>query len=265
MDMAAAAAEIDAANAGEQVANTGTEQVQQTNTADPAQGQSPTIDPGEFKAFMEEMKQFRNQASSQLGQFGKRTSELDKFIAEQRAPKTQTPQSWATLDEAVKKSTREIVRQAWEAEFGDKVKNWDGVHESFQTQERNNRIMSIANTALGADFVKYDNALGGIYLQVKEAAKNGNEDAERFLKEIHETESGVYRLLQMAQAQVSQNLQAQSEKAKLEQEGKAKRAASGVGGGRVQSTSSGADGLPADKAERRKAIAAQIDAFNAQQ
>ncbi len=253
------AAAIDNANA-----NPATEQVAQAQTTEqPAQQQAPAnITADEFKQFMQQFQSFQNQTQSQLGNFSKKQSELDKFLTSQN--KTQAPKSYADLKPEEQASLKELVKHlVGEDLFKDKFERLDKIAESYEAQERNGRILSVANGVLGADFEKYNMPLGDLYIRVKQAAASGDQSAERFLNEIHTTESGVYRMIEMVKAQVSQSLQAQSEKAKLEQEAKAKRAASGVGGGRVQSTSNGADGLPTDKAARMAAMAALIDQGNA--
>jgi len=224
------------------------------------QQQEPAFNPAEFKAFMDEFKQFRNQTSSQLGNFSKKQSELDKFLATQSA--RPTPQSWDKLDEATRKATEELVSHIVESRYGDKFKTWDSTHESWQEMQANNRVEGLAHQILGKDYEKYDEALGNIYIQVRTQADQGDKQAQEFLKDIRTTGSGVYRLVDMAKSQISQSLQNQSEQAKADQEAKARRAASGVGGSRATQTGTGADGLPTDKAERRKAIAAKIDEFN---
>ena len=260
MTMEQQASAIDAAEAG--AGENGSEQNAGSQSSQQQQPANTGFDPAEFRAFMAEYRQHQNQINSQLGNFSKKQSELDKFLAAQNKP--QAPADWTKLDDQTRKATRAIIRAAWEEEFGDKAKAWDGVHESWQQQEQNNRIMSIANQALGVDYGKYDQTLGALYLQVKQSAESGDQNAARFLKEIRETDSGVRMLVEMAKQQVAQSMQGQSEKAKLEQEGKAKRAATGVGGGRPQTGGSRGDGLPADKAERMAEMRRRIDEANSQ-
>ena len=258
MTMEQQAAAIDATDTGAQ----GSEPQSGAQSA-AQQSQPANFDPAEFRQFMAEYRQHQNQINSQLGNFSKKQSELDKFLAKQNQP--QSPAEWSKLDDLTRKQTRAIVKAAFEEEFGDDMKNWNGVHQSFQAQEQNNRIMGIANQALGEDYGKYDKILGSLYLSVKQGAEAGDPNAERFLKEIRETESGVYRLVEMAKAQASQSLQAQSQQAAQQREGRAQRTSTAVGGNRQAQSGTGADGLPTDKAERRKAIAAQIDEFNQRQ
>ena len=260
MTMEKQAQAIDAAEAESAAGQSESQGAQGAAGGQTQQQQQPAFNPTELQAFMREQREYQNRINSQLGNFSKKQSELDKFLTAQNQPKT--PQSWEKLDEATRRATEELVSHIVESRFGEKFKTWDSVHDGWQTYQENTRVESMAHQILGSEFDKYDAALGQIYLQVKAQADQGNPQAAAFLKEIRTTESGVYRLVDMAKAQISQTLNAQSEKARLEQEGKAKRAATGVGGSRQVQTGAGADGLPTDKAERRKAIAAQIDEFN---
>ncbi len=260
------AAEADASQSGSEGASNGVGG--QSNS----QQQLANMDPAELKAFMEEFrasknedKQWRNQLNSRLGNYDKKTSELDKYLAQQNKP--QTPASWSKLDEATKAATKEIVQAAWEEKYGDDWKSFGEVKQSFQERQENDRVEGLCHRILGAEYSKYDEALGNIYTQVKQAAAQGDPGATGFLKEIRTTESGVYRMVQLAQAEVSKNLNTQSAQATQELSAKSGKAAKGVGGNSRTTTNSKlrADGLPDDKAERQAFLAAKLDEYDQQQ
>lgn len=255
------AAALDNAYAADGATGTQQESQQKNNGSSAAPTQPANgFNPEEFRAFMAEVRADRNRINSQLGQFGKRTSELDRFLAEQNKPKS--PQSWDKLDAPTQAATRELVKHLVEELYGEKFKSWDNMHSTFREQERNGRILGIANQILGEKYKEYDKALGDIYTDIKMAAQGGNTGAERFLKDIHESDSGVYRLVEMAKAKVSQGIQAQGDRAKIEREQAAQRAANGVRGNAQAPNGKRGDGLPADKAERQRTVAAMIDEAN---
>jgi hypothetical protein len=262
MSMEQMAAAIDAADQGTQAA-AGAEQNAQTqgNENDgngrSAQGQEPAFDTRELRAFMEQQRQFQNRINSELGGFRKRASEMDKYLNQTK--QAQAPKSFSELPEQDQKSARELIKHLVEQEFGERFKSYDGMLDGYQLQRRNERIMDIARSALGDKFGELDGELGNAYMMVKNASEQGNHQAETLLNEIHSTESGVYRLIDIARNRYAQSMQTQSNQAKLEQEGKAKRAASGVGGSKTTQNSNGADGLPTDAKDRQKAIADVLD------
>ncbi len=202
-----------------------------------------------------------NRANSELGQLRKMRSEFEGYKKTQNQPTV--PKSWQELDEPTRKATAEMVEHIFREKYGDRFDKYDKVAEGYEVQERNTRILGLATEILGSEFEKYNKPLGDIYSKVKQDASAGDTRAERFLNEIHNTDSGVFRLIDMAKAQASQSMQAQSEKAKLEQEAKAKRVSTNVGGGKPVTSSGniGKDGLPTDKAEKLAAMRSQLDDY----
>ncbi len=253
-EMQDAAATLDGQDATGEVAE---QEVAQGQEQAPVQQQAaPTFDAQ--KEYQQLLERF-NQTNSEVGKFRKMQSEFDAMKKAQ-ATQTQTaPKSWQDLDEATRAATMDMVMHIVNEKMGDRFGKYDKVAEGYEVQERNTRIVGLATDILGADYEKYNKPLGDIYGAVKKFAEEGDDRAAKFLEEIHSTESGVYRLIDIAKSQVSQTMQAQSEKAKLEQEGKAKRVSMGVGGGKATPTSVGKNGLSTDKTERLAQMRGALD------
>jgi len=258
-EMQDAAVQLDNAEATGESLEQAPAQAQQA----PAQEKTaPTFDAQqEFQRMREEF----NKVNSEVGQLRKIRSEFEKMQKEKATQTNTAPKSWQDLDEATRKATEEMVMHIVEQRMADKFGKYDRVAEGYEVQERNSRIVGLASEILGTEYEKYNKPLGDTYSAVKKFADEGDERAQKFLEEIHSTESGVYRLIEIVKSQVSQTMQAQSEKAKLEQEAKAKRVSTGVGGGRTSTPASGKDGLPTDKTERLAAMRAQLDDYYSDQ
>lgn len=256
-EMQDAATQLDAADQGANLEPVEQGAAQEKQPA-AQQAQEPTFDAVKFQEeYRQEMNRIKadlNRANSELGQFRKQQSESAKA-----APQTQVPKSWQDLDEQTRKATQEMVMHIVREQMGDKFKTIEELAAERETRKIETHVLGTASSILGADFEKMNKDLGDVYAAVKGLANQGDQEAQEFLQEIHTTKSGVHRLVDIAKAKVSQSMQAQSEKAKLEQEAKAKRVSTVTGGGKPVAVGVGKDGLPTDKAERMKAIAAKLD------
>ena len=241
---------------------------QQAQSGNGSQGSEPTLQ--QLAQMIQEMRGGQNRFVSEFSNFRKSQSEWDKQRSQmEKLLQQQTntaPKSWAELPPEQQKATDDLLTHRLRELFGltpefkDKWSKYDAVESGYTSDRNNNRIVGLASQILGADFDKFNPAMGDIYLQIKQAAERGDPGAQRFQQEILQTESGVYRLVDMAKAAVAQSMQNQSAQAKAEQDAKAGRVSASVGSRNAPARSVDANNLPTDKDAKRKAVAELLDA-----
>jgi hypothetical protein len=100
--------------------------------------------------------------------------------------------------------------------------------QTFESTQKQQAVMASVQQIAGKDFNDLDDIMGDIYRGAKQAADNGNEDAADFIKELFETKSARYRLVEMARSQHRNSLEQQSQKAQNVQAQARKSAATAV-------------------------------------
>lgn len=243
-----AKAALEAAEAGN-IPNEEGGQVEATEPESPAQP-STGIDEAKFKAMFEEMlKQSLNPIQSELGQLRKVRSEFSKL--QQNNNQVQSPKSWEELDPQTRQSTKELIQHLLEKELGysERFQKYDSMIEKQEKAERQSYTLDVVRDYVGTDFDNLDPIMGKLLREVQGAAKSGNESAQRFLWEFENTDSGIYRLADIAKAEYAKSLEGKSAQAKNEQAERAKKASTAVGGAKPAPASTGADGGPTDPKE----------------
>jgi hypothetical protein len=208
--------------------------------------------------FVSEFSNFRKSQS----EWDKQRSAMEKLLQQQS---NTAPKSWAELPREQQQATDDLLKHRLFDLFGitpehkDRWAKYDAMESGYTSDRNNSRIVGLASQILGADFEKFNPAMGDIYLQVKAAAERGDPGAQRFQQEILQTESGVYRLIDMAKATVAQSMQAQSDQATAQQSAKAGRVSASVGSRNAPARNVDANNLPTDKDAKRKAVADLLD------
>lgn len=248
-----AKAALEAAEAG-----TPTEQPQEGEPKEQPPQATPGFDEAKLKAMLDEMlKQSLNPIQSELGQLRKVRSEFSKL--QQNNNQVQAPKSWGELDPQTQQSTKELFQHLLEKEFGyaERFQRYDSALERQEKAERQDYTLDVTRQYLGSDFDNLDPIMGKLLSQAKQAAKSGDEGAQRFLWEFENTDSGIYRLADIAKAEYAKSLEGKSAQAKNDQAERAKKASTAVGSAKPAPSSVGADG-PSDPAEWMKWAKAKL-------
>jgi hypothetical protein len=233
-----AAAMIDADERGEEVTAPPQEELKQD--AEPKLETAPAFDESKMKAMFEEMlNQQLSRAigpiKSELGKFRQVQSEFDRFKNQINQP--QVPRTWQELDPQSQQATDELLKHRFGALFADELKaikelkSWQ--QEQVESRERETASQetdAILRNLAGDKYSEVEPLAGKIFLAATQAANMGDESAQKFISELYATESGKYRLAQMALAEYSRTLEAKAEKVKGDQANKAKKVSTGVGG-----------------------------------
>ena len=218
--------------------------------------QSQGFDETKLASLIEaQLKNFLNPIQSELGQFRKVRSEFEQFKNQKPQNVTQPPTSWAELNQDQQKATRDLVNHLIQDILGEKLGKYDKALEGFESQQSVQSVMGIAQNYAGADFEKLNPIAGKLFTEISKAAAEGNDSAAVFINEINTTQSGVMRLIDMARQEYAKSVDAQSSKAKAEQEAKAKRAGTALGAtGQGGAPKTSLDNLPKDPKEKLKML-----------
>ena len=223
---------------------------------------APQFDQAKMEAmFKGILEQQLNPVRATMGKLGQMQSEWDK--QKQQASAYKAPASWEQLDPESRKTTSEIIKAAWQEQFGEK---WDQLstwqqqqQEASQKQETFQSVMAMA----GEDFKSLDPIMGNIYREAQQAANNGDQRAARFIQELMTTDSGKYRLVDIARQMHKQTLEANGQQAQQTQADARKRASTSVQASRTPTTKP--DDLASiqrikDPAKRLEALKERMDA-----
>lgn len=199
---------------------TATEQTA-TNEAPPEAGK-PAEDPdAKYKALLE---QALNPLKSELGQLRKLRSEWSRSQQSQTAQR-QAPPSYAQMTPEQQAEFRAMMKHAWQEEFG---ADWEAIQSERQNAQKFNQraeIYSIAEDYAGEQFKTLDPIMGDLLKSIRAKADEGDTRAQRFYKEIYETESGVLRLVDLAKQEYAKSVQGQAVQAEQKKAEQRKSAA----------------------------------------
>lgn len=193
----------------------------------PAERAPQSQDANQLNQMIQEaIRQAMNPVQAELGKFRRLQSEFDKQKNQQAA--YQPPKAWADLDEATRKQTQDIIDAAWREKYGKQWESVQGELEEFRSEKQQRTVMNDVQRIAGKDFSELDDIMGNIYTSAKKAADQGDEDAAEFIKELFETKSARYRLVEMARAQKRGSLESQSQEAQNVQAQARKRVSTAV-------------------------------------
>lgn len=196
---------------------------EQSQAAQPSGG----FDEAKLQALLDKVLMEKlNPIQSELGQVRKFRSEWSKA---QNGQQKQVPQSWQALPEDQQKAFREMMRHAWEQEFGD---DWQAIQQERQQAQQFQQVRNIDQTAreyAGAEYDKLDPILGSLLTDLKAKAQSGDQRAARFVQEVYSTESGVLRLVDLAKQEYAKTIQSKQAEATNKQAQVRKSAATALG------------------------------------
>lgn len=206
---------------------------------------------------MRETQEARQQLNSMRSEFGKFRQMQSEWDKQKTQTQNQTPASWQQLDEKVRQQTKEIVKAAWEEQYG---KDWAGIQDNmnqFASTRQQQEVLTDVQRIAGKDFAQLDDIMGNIYLGAKRAAENGDQEAAAFIKELSETKSARYRLVDMARATFQNSQQAKSQTAQTQQQQARNNAATAV----KRSTQASTQTLDLESAKRIRDPKARLEAL----
>lgn len=210
--------------------------------------------PVQERSETEMLKQELNRLKSQMGQLNKLRSEFSK-----PQETKQTPQSWAQMTPEQQAAMLELVDHAWSQKYG---ADWKEIQEAKEERRITAQIQSVENFSrqFAGDLHKeLDPIMGRIYVELRDKANSGDDDAAQIVHEIQTTRFGVKYLVDLAKQEYSQSIEAKGQQAQAAQAASAKRA--GVTLGQTPQTPPKGDilkNLPSDPAKAAEMLRAEL-------
>lgn len=173
------------------------------------------------------LEEHLNPLRSELGQFRKMRSEWQK--AQSAKPSPSVPQSWQSLTPEQQTAMQEMIDHAWQSKYGEQ---WSAISRQHEQAQHMQQLYSTHNAAqqyAGQDWANVDPIMGQMFVELKQKASQGDEDAANLVEEIQTTQTGVRWLVDQARQRYSQTVKSQADQTAAKQAEDRKKAATALG------------------------------------